>query len=124
MTVTRTCSSCGYTAAYASAPLANAHHPRHSCDKHRQTIERAARRAVRARTRVRRECTHLDSCHLHGTRAAYVKDRCRCTDCTAANTAASRLANRERSYGRWQPYVDARPVHEHITGGCPGSRRS
>ncbi|WP_246080803.1 helix-turn-helix domain containing protein [Modestobacter altitudinis] len=51
---------------------------------------------------------------MHGTRTAYVKDRCRCTDCTAANTTASCLANRERSYGRWQPYVDAHPVHEHI----------
>ncbi|KGH46833.1 hypothetical protein IN07_10365 [Modestobacter caceresii] len=114
MTVTRTCSSCGYTAAYASAPLADAHHPRHSCDKHRQTVERAARRAGRARMRVRRECAHAGRPHVHGTRAAYVKDRCRCTACTAANTTASRLANRERSYGRWQPYVDARPVQEHI----------
>ncbi len=52
---------------------------------------------------------------MHGTRAAYVRDQCRCTDCTAANTAVSRLANRERTHGRWQPYVDARPVHEHIT---------
>jgi hypothetical protein len=43
-----------------------------------------------------------------------VKDRCRCTDCTAANTAASRTASRERSYGRWQPFVDARPVGDHI----------
>ncbi|WP_254781640.1 helix-turn-helix domain-containing protein [Modestobacter sp. DSM 44400] len=63
---------------------------------------------------MKRECSHTDGHHVHGTRAAYVKDRCRCTDCTAANTAASRLANRERSYGRWQPYVDAHPVHEHI----------
>jgi hypothetical protein len=51
---------------------------------------------------------------VHGTRAAYVKDRCRCSDCTAANTAASRTADRERAYGRWQPFIDARPVHEHL----------
>jgi hypothetical protein len=51
---------------------------------------------------------------VHGTRAAYVKDGCRCTDCTAANTAASRTASRQRSYGRWQPFVNARPVHDHI----------
>jgi hypothetical protein len=49
-----------------------------------------------------------------GTPAAYVKDRCRCTDCTAANTAASHTVSRERSYGRWQPFVDARPVGDHI----------
>jgi hypothetical protein len=36
---TRTCSGCGYTASYASIPLADAHHPRHSCDKHRLTLE-------------------------------------------------------------------------------------
>ncbi|WP_138734382.1 helix-turn-helix domain containing protein [Modestobacter excelsi] len=114
MTVTRTCSSCGYTAGYASAPLAHAHHPRHSCDKHRLAADRAARRAACAQTRVSRECTHTGGPLVHGTRAAYVKDRCRCTDCTAANTAASRPANRERTYGRSQPYVDARPVHDHI----------
>jgi hypothetical protein len=114
MSVTRTCSDCGYTGNYASIPLADAHHSRHSCAKHRLALERAARRADRARTRVRRECTHIRGHHVHGTRAAYVKDRCRCTDCTAANTAASRTANRERTYGRWQPFTDAGPVHHHI----------
>ncbi len=43
-----------------------------------------------------------------------MRDRCRCTDCTAANTAASRTATRERIYGRWHPYVDAAPVRDHI----------
>jgi hypothetical protein len=113
MTISRACSTCGYTAAYASIPRADAHHPRHSCDKHRLTLERAARRADRARSRVRRECLHADR-HEHGTRVAYVKDRCRCSDCTAANTAASRSTNRERTYGRWQPFVDAGPVCSHI----------
>jgi hypothetical protein len=115
MSATRTCSGCGYTATYASIPLADTHHPRHSCDKHRLTVERATRRANRARARVRRECTHVRLQHWHGTRAAYVKDRCRCNDCTAANTAASRTANRERAYGRWQPFTDAGPVSHHLT---------
>ncbi|MCU1620673.1 MAG: hypothetical protein JWR28_251 [Modestobacter sp.] len=114
MRTTRTCSSCGYTADYASSPLADAHHPRHSCAKHRLAVERAARRADRARTRMARECAHSGAPHVHGTRAAYVKDRCRCTECTAANTAASRTANRERTYGRWQPFIDAGPVHDHL----------
>lgn len=61
-----------------------------------------------------RECTHPRARHQHGTRAAYVKDRCRCTDCTAANTAVSRAVTRKRTYGRWNPYVDASPVREHI----------
>jgi hypothetical protein len=114
MRVSRTCPSCGYTADYASAPLADAHHPRHSCAKHRRGLEQAARRAERLQARVTRECTHPQARHQHGTRAAYVRDRCRCTDCTAANTAASRTATRERIYGQWHPYVDAGPVREHI----------
>jgi hypothetical protein len=114
MRATRTCACCGYTAGYASSPLADAHHPRHSCDKHRQLVAQAARRADRERTRVKRECTHSHGHHVHGSRAAYVKDRCRCPDCTAANTAASRTANRARYYGRWQPFVDADPVRNHI----------
>lgn len=114
MRATRTCSNCGYTADYASIPLADAHHRRHSCDRQRLAVERAARRADRGRTRVPRECFHPRSQHVHGTRAAYVKDRCRCPDCTAANTAASRTADRQRAYGRWQPLVPAAPVHEHL----------
>jgi hypothetical protein len=114
MRVTRTCPTCGYTADYASAALANAHHPRHSCAKHRRGREQARRRAERLQDRVTRECTHPQARHRHGTRAAYVKDRCRCADCTAANTAASRAATRERIYGRWHPYVHAGPVREHI----------
>jgi hypothetical protein len=115
MKQTRTCSGCGYTATYDSIPVADAHHPRHSCAKHRLAGERAARRANRARTRVKRECTHVRGHHVHGTRAAYVRDGCRCTDCTAGNTAASRTANRERTYGRWQPFTDAEPVRQHLT---------
>ena len=114
MRVSRTCPACGYTADYASAPLADAHHRRHSCAKHRRGLEQVSRRAERLRSRVARECPHPQARHRHGTRAAYVKDRCRCPDCTAANTAASRTAARERLYGRWQPYVDAGPVREHI----------
>jgi hypothetical protein len=114
MRVSRTCQACGYTADYASAPLADAHHRRHSCAKHRRGLDQAARRAERLQARVPRECTHPQARHRHGTRAAYVKDRCRCAACTAANTAASRIATRERIYGRWRPYVDAGPVREHI----------
>src|SRR5436305_6578807 len=114
MRVSRTCPACGYSADYATAALADAHHRRHSCAKHRQSLEQARRRAERLQGRVTRACTHPHARHRHGTRPAYVKDRCRCTDCTAANTAASRTATRERIYGRWHPYVDAGPVREHI----------
>jgi hypothetical protein len=114
MRVSRTCSACGYSSDYATPRLADAHHRRHSCAKHRRGLAQARRRAERLQARVTRECTHPQARHQHGTRAAYVRDRCRCTDCTAANTAASRTATRERIYDRWQPYVDATPVRDHI----------
>lgn len=59
-------------------------------------------------------CQHPRAQHLHGTRAAYVKDRCRCGPCTAANTAASNTRHCDRAYGRWAPFVDAAPVRAHI----------
>lgn len=114
MRVSRACPSCGYTADYASVPLADAHHRRHSCARHRRSLEQVARQAERLQARVPRDCTHPQARHRHGTRAAYVKDCCRCTSCTAANTAASRSVTRKRIYGRWQPYVDAGPVRKHI----------
>jgi hypothetical protein len=80
---------------------------------HRRLLQRPPRRRSPSAA-LPRECTHPQAPHPHGTRVAYVKDRCRCTDCTAANTAVSRTANRERIYGRWHPYVDAGPVREHI----------
>ncbi len=57
----------------------------------------------------------------HGTRARYVLGPgpgkgpgCRCDDCTAANRAAETMRSRAILYGRWQPYVDAGPVREHL----------
>src|SRR4051794_36009730 len=52
--------------------------------------------------------------HRHGTRAAYVKDRCRCPDCPAANPAASRTRYRQQAIGRWQPFTDAGAVRDHL----------
>jgi hypothetical protein len=114
MSATRTCPACGYSGTYASDAIADVHHTRHSCAKHRQAVERARRRAQPAQGRVRRDCTHPRARHVHGTRVAYVKDRCRCTDCTAANTAAGRAVHRAQTFGRWRPFVDAAPVREHI----------
>lgn len=59
-------------------------------------------------------CTHPQARHMHGTRVAYVKDRCRCAACTAANTAASNTRHRQQTFGRWAPFVDAAPVREHV----------
>ncbi|RBY83261.1 helix-turn-helix domain-containing protein [Blastococcus sp. TF02A-30] len=114
MSATRTCPACGYSSTYASDALADLHHARHSCAKHQRATERTRRRVQRAQSRVRRDCTHPRARHVHGTRAAYVKDRCRCTDCTAANTASGRAVHRAQTFGRWRPFVDAAPVREHL----------
>jgi AraC-like DNA-binding protein len=114
VSATRTCPDCGYSATYASDAFADTHYTRQSCVKHQQAIERARRRAQRAENRVSRDCTHPHARHVHGTRVAYVKDRCRCADCTAANTATGRAVHRAQTFGRWRPFVDAAPVRDHI----------
>ena len=64
--------------------------------------------------RPTRDCPHPGHPHRHGQRAAYVKDRCRCTACTAANTAASRTSTREQALGHPGPLVDAGAVRAHL----------
>ncbi|WP_375502668.1 helix-turn-helix domain containing protein [uncultured Jatrophihabitans sp.] len=114
MSVPRTCPTCGFTGTYATDGVADYHHSTHSCTRHLHLAELARRRAERAASGTRRNCRHKRTHHIHGTRAAYVKDRCRCRRCTRANTAESRTSHRERTYGRWEPYVDAGPARERI----------
>jgi len=64
--------------------------------------------------RPTRDCAHPGRPHLHGQRAAYVKDRCRCTACTAANAAASHTAARRHALGYPSPLVDAGEVRAHL----------
>ncbi len=66
------------------------------------------------RDTVRRDCGHPGSPHAHGTRAAYVSDRCGCTRCRAANRAAEEHRTAAIAVGRWDPYTDAQPVREHL----------
>ena len=66
------------------------------------------------RDTVRRDCDHPGSPHAHGTRAAYVSDRCGCTRCRAANRAAEEHRTAAIAVGRWDPYADAQPVREHL----------
>lgn len=114
MSVTRTCHTCGYIHTYASDAIAEMHFTRHSCEKYLRRAAAARRRAARVAGGPRRDCQHPGQPHKHGTRTAYVKDECRCRDCMDANTAASHTASREQTFGRWQPYIDAAPVREHI----------
>jgi hypothetical protein len=109
--VTRSCSTCGYTANYASDLLANHHHPRHSCAKAQRLADAARRRITGGAIR---DCRHRGRPHRHGTRTAYVKDQCRCTQCRAANSDASKTAYRDHVLGRSAPFIDASPVRSHI----------
>ena len=74
----------------------------------------AGQRALRAQQGPTRPCQHPRAQHVHGTRAAYVKDRCRCAPCTAANAAAWAATNRARTFGQWEPFLDVAPARDHI----------
>ena len=50
----------------------------------------------------------------HGTLAGYKVRRCRCGLCTAAQCRYNARWERLIAYGRWQPFVDAQPVRDHI----------
>ena len=111
MSLTRVCPICGFTGTYASQPMAEHHHNRHSCAKQLRRHELAQ---ARAESGPKRNCRHPRAKHQHGTRAAYVRDQCRCRGCTIANTAASNQMHRERAFGRWAPYVGAAQARQHI----------
>lgn len=69
----------------------------------------------------RRDCTHQRVRHQHGTRLAYVADRCRCRPCTTANRAAGQARRKAITHGTWNPYrsgtAAARHIHRLITAG-------
>ena len=114
MSVTRTCPDCGFTGTYRTEALAAKYLALHSCDRHRRTEAAARARATRCPDGPRRDCRHPGRPHQHGTRPAYVKDKCRCRPCKDANAEASRTRDRDLTYGRWNPYVDADLVRAHL----------
>lgn len=59
-------------------------------------------------------CLHKRADHQHGSRACYVLDKCRCPPCSYANSAAESARERLKLYGRYDKYVDAGPVREHV----------
>ncbi len=112
-TVERRCAGCGFTRSYASEAQADSYHRRHSCAKH---LRDQARRptAGKAEHRAVRDCTHPQARHEHGTRAAYVRDRCRCAPCTEANRLASAQAARDAAYGRAGAYTNPSRARAHV----------
>lgn len=64
---------------------------------------------------IKMDCQCKRAKHQHGTRIAYVVDKCRCDDCREAATAYERNRRRQTLYGRYDTgRVDAAPVREHI----------
>jgi plasmid maintenance system antidote protein VapI len=114
MSASTTCHSCGWTGTYRTQPQADAYRRRHSCQLQHRRDQQARRRHERCAGRTVRQCAHNGAHHQHGTRAAYVGDRCRCGSCRAANSADQRRRHRAIVYGRWQPFVDAEPARRHV----------
>lgn len=117
-TIYRAACDCGFTGSYRSEALAARALRVHSCDKHRAKNEARARgeRRSAAADRTPKPCVHLLAQHEHGSHAAYVLDRCRCSPCRDANAAYERNRSRQNAYGRWTPHVPAAPVREHVRG--------
>ncbi|PFG16299.1 hypothetical protein ATK74_0833 [Propionicimonas paludicola] len=51
------------------------------------------------------DCQHGGR-HQHGTRSAYVFDRCRCEACTIVNREGMRIRSRQKALARWNPELD------------------
>jgi transcriptional regulator with XRE-family HTH domain len=65
--------------------------------------------------RIKRDCQCKRALHVHGTRTAYVVDKCRCRPCTDASAKVQAERSRLQAYGRYDSgRVDAQPVREHI----------
>ena len=112
----RWCRRCGWQGTYASAAKGDYAKRRHSCEKWTAKLAGQQRHAERfaAVDRTPKPCLHKRADHQHGTRAAYVLDRCRCFPCSTANAQAETHRERQKAYGRYDKYVDAQPVRDHV----------
>lgn len=111
-----TCPRCPLEGIYNSSNQGKRVYRIHSCSKQIERADRAARvEAAKHHEGIKRDCQCKQANHQHGTRTAYVIDKCRCRACTAASTAQMRERNRLVAYGRWDTgRVDATPVREHV----------
>jgi len=86
----------------------------HVTDSQNHCDEGSDGAAIASRDKAGRDCRHIGFPHVHGTRAAYVSDRCGCTLCRAANRAAEQHRTTAKRLSRWEPYVDAEPTRVHL----------
>lgn len=108
---------CGFTRTSRTAGIAAKALRDHSCERHRELAARAARKALPRNDddRIKRDCTCPIAKHVHGTRTAYVVDKCRCRPCTDASCKAEKTRYRQTAYGRYDTgRVDAEPVRTHM----------
>lgn len=113
------CPRCWYVGEYPNATVAEARYwfSKHSCRRQEEKMLRAALAEEREANidRTPKECRHKEADHQHGTNAAYILDKCRCPPCAAAHAAQEQWRTRQKAYGRYNKYVDAGPVRDHIT---------
>lgn len=109
------CPDCPFDRTYTTEAMAAKALRTHSCETNRERANRAARVAARATSSgEKRDCTHPVARHEHGTRNAYVVDKCRCRPCRDAARAYEAERARLHAYGRYTGLVDAQPVREHL----------
>lgn len=109
------CPDCGwYSTLTRTQGLADAALRRHSCERTRRISERQARGTTRRAIvdRSPKPCRHKAG-HVHGTRACYVFDKCRCLPCAKAQREYENRRLRERAYGRAR-LVDAEAARDHV----------
>lgn len=114
---TMKCDQCGRQFSNSSEARVNFAHSRHSCDRTRVLAERSRRVQDRLeREGVERECFHERASHQHGTRTAYILDRCRCRECTEVNRAVEVKRKKQIAFGRYDTgRIDSSPTRAHIT---------
>jgi transcriptional regulator with XRE-family HTH domain len=112
----RRCSRCFWEGTYDTAGKANWAKRKHSCRKREDAMLRAAQREAREALidRTPKPCLHKVADHQCGTRAKYVLDCCRCLPCAKANSEAETWRERQKAYGRYNKYVPAEFVREHL----------
>lgn len=89
-------------------------HPIHdSCTSDLAGNQGGSRGVIREGPGLLQPCEHTRATHQHGTRAAYVRDRCRCSPCRGANAAATAAARRDRALGH-QRLIDVTGVRTHL----------
>lgn len=112
----RRCESCGWSGTFKTAGIANRSKRSHSCERQMQLKGQRLRGDFRRSMidHTPKPCLHKIANHQHGTHACYVLDQCKCLPCSQANREYENQRNRQHAYGRWDNYVDAEPVRQHI----------